>query len=116
MLSEWQIHYLRLWPPVLSAPLEQHLGSNLNGQILLPQLLRLGGNMALENKCREHWKALGIMSTENLKEFIATLFTKHDHQEDVLIELYKLVLPEWDEISKIKGYPEIGNDMWLYIC
>jgi hypothetical protein len=72
--------------------------------------------MALENKCRKQRKALGIMRTEKLKEFIATLFTKHDHQEDVLIELYKLVFPEWDKISRIKGYPEVGYDLWLFIC
>jgi hypothetical protein len=72
--------------------------------------------MTLENKCREHWKALGIMSTENLKNYIAALFNNYDHQENVLIELCKLVFPEWDKISRIKGYPEVGNDIWLFIC
>ena len=52
--------------------------------------------MKLENKCRRHWQSLGITNTERLKEFISELFSKHDHQKDVLIELYKLVFPEWE--------------------
>ena len=71
--------------------------------------------MKLENKCRRHWQSLGITNTERLKGFISDLFSKHDHQKDVLIELYKLVFPEWDEISRIRGYPEVGSDMWLFI-
>ena len=72
--------------------------------------------MTLNEKCRRHWQSLGITDAAKLKDFISTLFTKHDHQRDVLIELYKLVFPEWDEIARIKGYPEVGNDMWLFVC
>lgn len=72
--------------------------------------------MTLENKCQRHWQALGITNTESLKDFITTLFTKHDHQEKVLINLYKLVFPQWDCITKIEGYPEAGCDLWKFIC
>ena len=72
--------------------------------------------MTLENKYHYHWQALGITNTESLKDFITTLFTKHDHQEKVLIDLYKLVFPEWDRIIKIDGYPEAGCDLWKFIC
>ncbi len=72
--------------------------------------------MTLENKCHHHWQALEITNTESLKDFITTLFTKHDHQEKVLIDLYKLVFPEWDCITKIEGYPEAGCDLWHFIC
>ena len=48
--------------------------------------------MTLENKYRRHWQSLGLTNTEKLKDFIAELFTKHDHQKDVLIELYKLAV------------------------
>lgn len=72
--------------------------------------------MTLGNKCRRHWQSLGINNTERLKDFIAELFTRHEHQKDVLIEIYKLAFPEWDQISRIKGYPEVGNEMWLYVC
>ena len=72
--------------------------------------------MTLENKCHHHWQALEITNTESLKDFITTLFTKHDHQEKVLIDLYKLVFPEWDCITKIEGYPEAGCDLWRFIC
>ena len=72
--------------------------------------------MTLKTKCHRHWQSLGITNTERLKDFIAELFINHEHQKDVLIEIYKLAFPEWDQISKIRGYPEIGDEMWSYIC
>ena len=53
----------------------------------------------LEAKCNEYWKRLGIISMETLKEHIKTIFEKHDHQEKVLIDLYKMVFPDWDQIQ-----------------
>ena len=72
--------------------------------------------MTLKTKCRRHWQSLGITNTERLKDFIAELFARYEHQKDVLIEIYKLAFPEWDRISKIKGYPEIGTGIWSFIC
>src|SRR4030043_1537040 len=38
------------------------------------------------------------------------------HQYDVLISLYKLVIPEWDNIRKLTGWPSVNNYTWTYIC
>ena len=72
--------------------------------------------MMLEKKCRKHWEKLGIKSLAALKEYINAIFEKHNHQEYVLIELYKMVFPDWGKIDKINGYPEAGNELWTFIC
>jgi hypothetical protein len=32
------------------------------------------------------------------------------------VAIYKLVMPDWDNIEKIHGFPEAGNDLWKFIC
>ena len=72
--------------------------------------------MNLEEKCRQYWKKHGLTNVNTLKKYIEAIFNQHDHQEDVLIELYKLMFPEWEKILKVIGYPEVGNELWKYIC
>ena len=50
------------------------------------------------------------------KSAIDNLFTIHNHQANILIELYKMVIPDWDNIRKLKGWPEINEYTWKYIC
>ena len=72
----------------------------------------------MDNKfeSRSNWKQLGITNRDELKSRIMAIFENSDHQEQVLIGLYRMVFPDWDQISKIKGYPEVGNEMWLFVC
>ena len=66
--------------------------------------------------CQKHWNSLGIKDEETLKEHIKAIFERHEHQSDTLIDIYKLVFPDWDRIEKIHGFPEAGNDLWKFIC
>ena len=70
----------------------------------------------LEVRCQELWKKLGLTDEKKLKEHIKSIFVKHDHQSDVMVDLYKLVLPDWDKIEKIEVTPEIGQELWKFIC
>ena len=72
--------------------------------------------MTLKEKCLFHWQMLRITHPDSLRESITAVFDRCDHQQAVLIDLYKLVFPEWDCISKIEGYPETGCDLWKFIC
>ncbi len=72
--------------------------------------------MTLEDKCAQHWLVLGITDPKILKEQIKTLFQKNDHQQKVLMDLYKLVFPDWDQIESIDGHPEVNEDLWKFIC
>jgi len=67
-------------------------------------------------RCNEPWSEPGIMNEKNLKKYIDEIFQKHKHQKDVLIDLYRMVLPNWDAIERIEGYPEAGKDLWEFIC
>ena len=72
--------------------------------------------MTLEMKCQRHWQRLGIKDLKTLKEYIKAIFNKYQHQEEVLIDLYKMVLPDWDQIDKVEGFPVAGDDLWQFIC
>ena len=51
-----------------------------------------------------------------MKDHLRSLFEKGNHQREVLEAVYKLVLPEWDLIEKVQGYPEAGPELWAFIC
>lgn len=72
--------------------------------------------MNLEKRCKQQWKSMGITSSTKLQQHIKDLFADNDNQGEVLIGLYKLVLPDWDHIQKLKGFPVCGQDLWMYIC
>lgn len=65
--------------------------------------------------CQKHWKQLGITDEKSLKNRITAIFEIHEHQADVLIDLYKLVFPDWDRIEKIEGHPEVGRTFWKFV-
>jgi hypothetical protein len=67
-------------------------------------------------KCREHWKRQKLSSPETLKQRILEVFTHNTNQQDVIVDLYKLVLPDWDQIQSLKGHPEVGIELALFIC
>lgn len=72
--------------------------------------------MLIEKKCKKHWEQLGILSDEQLKTYINAVFEKHSHQQNVLIELYEMIFPNWSAIKKIHGHPEVGKKLWHFIC
>ena len=71
--------------------------------------------MTLETKYQKHWKRLGITDRQTLKTYIQSIFSKHDHQKKVMAGLYRLVLPDWEKIEKIEGYPEAGRELSIFI-
>lgn len=72
--------------------------------------------MSLDTRCRQHWSELGITDKSTLQERIKTIFEKHCHQERVLVDIYRLVLPDWEQIKEVEGYPEAGDELWKFIC
>jgi hypothetical protein len=61
------------------------------------------------------------MSTSKMKRLelvnnIKEIFLKHDHQDNVIIDIYKLILPGWDDIEKLNGHPICGKELWHFIC
>jgi hypothetical protein len=51
------------------------------------------------------------------EDLVRDVFQSCDQQMDVLIGLYQLALPNWDEIEYIlSGRPRIGETGWHTIC
>ena len=73
-------------------------------------------NSYLEKRCQEKFCHLNLNTVEDMKEFIKGLFEQHDNQGDVLIDLYKLALPDWDRIEKVTYSPKISKRFWRWIC
>jgi hypothetical protein len=72
--------------------------------------------MNLAKRFNDNLKLLNLHDTAALKLFITKIFEKYDHQDDVIIDLYKLVFPEWDSIKKLNNHPVCGQELWMYIC
>ena len=70
----------------------------------------------LEKRCQAHWQQLNIWDERSLKAKVREIFESQTRQDEALIEIYKLALPEWDTIEKVHGYPEIGNEFWKFVC
>lgn len=70
----------------------------------------------LNKKCQKHMAAQGITSKEKFRHKLQEVFEKSDHQNSALIGIYKLILPDWNRIERLEGFPEVGQEMWKYIC
>jgi hypothetical protein len=64
-------------------------------------------------KIQENFKC---QAEDALKALIKACFQDQDDQGNVIINLYKMVYPDWDRIKTIQGHPEIGNALWKFIC
>ena len=58
---------------------------------------------------------LGTKNAENLKSHIESIFERNSEQQDVLIELYRMVSP-YELIASYNGYPACGEALWHFIA
>ncbi len=70
----------------------------------------------IEKQCQKHLLSQGITSKEKLQRRLQEIFEKAEHQERALIELYRMVIPDWDRLERLEGFPVVGQEMWKYIC
>lgn len=47
---------------------------------------------------------------------VRKIFEESKDQHEVLIGLYRLVFPYWDQITELKGYPSISDRTWEEIA
>ena len=57
-----------------------------------------------------------ITTKEELQQRLLDIFEIVDSQNSALVGVYKLVFPDWENIKQIEGFPEVGREMWKYIC
>ena len=70
----------------------------------------------LMQQCKQHLHKLGIKDARALRNQIKNIFKEQDNQVDAVIEIYRLALPDWDDIKLIKGYPEAGEELCRMVC
>lgn len=47
---------------------------------------------------------------------IQACFENQTQQGDVLIAIYRLVFPDWDDIEQIEGWPTVNDKTWKAIA
>lgn len=52
----------------------------------------------------------------DIKAEIDQIFETATHQEQALIGIYKLFLPDWETIEHINGFPSCSEELWKYVC
>lgn len=57
-----------------------------------------------------------IRTVRDLQIHLQKIFEEANHQTSILVKLYKLLFPDWENIQRIEGYPEVGQGLWDYIC
>ncbi len=70
---------------------------------------------SFDRKCRKHMASQGITSKKKLQHRLQQIFEQAEHQESALIGLYKMVIPDWDKLERLEGFPVVGQEMWRYI-
>ncbi len=70
----------------------------------------------IDTTCRNHIANQGIKTKEQFQIRLKEIFEQTDHQSSALIRIYQLMFPDWDSIKQIEGFPEVGREMWKYIC
>ncbi len=55
-------------------------------------------------------------TVKELQANLQTIFEESDHQNVVLAKIYRLVFPDWEQIERIEGFPQVGQALWKYIC
>lgn len=70
----------------------------------------------IERQCQKHLAAQGITSIKTFQHRLQVIFEQAEHQEAALIGLYKMLIPDWERIERLEGYPVVGRGLWQYIA
>ena len=70
----------------------------------------------IDKKYRKHMANQGITSIEKLQHRLQEIFEQAEQQDSALIGIYKMLIPDWDKIDRLEGFPVVGQEMWQYIA
>lgn len=51
------------------------------------------------------------MAMRIIKEQVERIFATRTHQADIVVDLYRLVYPDFDRIEKVNGFPSAGKEL-----
>lgn len=70
----------------------------------------------VNSRSQNHLAHQEIQTIRDLQHHLQEIFENSDHQNSVIVKLYKLLFPDWERIHRIEGFPEVGQALWNYIC
>lgn len=70
---------------------------------------------SIDHQCKQHLIAQGITSKETLQRHLQIIFEQAEYQEAVLIGLYKMLIPDWEHLERLEGFPVVGQALDEYI-
>ncbi|MBF0227753.1 MAG: hypothetical protein HQK76_20075 [Desulfobacterales bacterium] len=56
------------------------------------------------------------MKKDLSKEAIEKVFEDNKTMTDCFLKIYELVIPNWENVDKVKAYPICGKELWAFIC
>jgi hypothetical protein len=68
-----------------------------------------------KNNSQNHLVNQKIKSTRDLQQRLQEIFEESEHQDSVIVKLYKMLFPDWDKILRIEGFPTVGKALDVYI-
>jgi len=69
----------------------------------------------VKNNSPNHLGKQGIKTIRDLQIHLQEIFEKSKHQDSVIVQLYKMLFPDWENIQRIEGFPEVGRALNEYI-
>ena len=69
----------------------------------------------VKSNSQNHLIKQGIKSIRDLQIHLQEIFEKSEHKDSVIVKLYKMLFPEWENIQRIEGFPEVGKALNEYI-
>ena len=69
----------------------------------------------VKNNSQNHLIKQRIKSIRDLQIHLQEIFEKSEHQNSVIVKLYKMLFPDWEKIQRIEGFPEVGKALNEYI-
>ena len=70
----------------------------------------------IEKQCQKHLAIQGITTIKKLQHRLQEIFEQAEHQSSALVGIYKLIIPDWERIERLEGYPVVGRGLWQYIA
>lgn len=78
--------------------------------------MKTAATKLIEKQCQKHLANQGITTKKQFQHRLQEIFEQAEHQEAALIGLYKMLIPDWDRIERLEGYPIVGRGLWQYIA
>ena len=69
----------------------------------------------VKNNSQNHLANQGIKTIRDLQQHLQEIFEESEHQNSVIVKLYKMLFPDWEKIQSIEGFPAVGKALNEYI-